>query len=53
MKRGTSKSAKTKKNSNEEVKSKPLEPKYNQEQESDFNFGGIPDRNLKKNLGCG
>ncbi len=36
---------------------KPTEKKQPPEQEavkdSAFDFGGLPDRNLKKNLGCG
>ncbi len=38
---------------------KPAEPKKNEseivipEAEKPFDFGGLPDRNLKKNLGCG
>ena len=27
--------------------------KENEEQEKPFDFGGIPQRDLKKNLGCG
>ncbi|HWA34551.1 MAG TPA: hypothetical protein VG737_10500 [Cyclobacteriaceae bacterium] len=32
------------------VKSKDIPP---QDDEKPFDFGGIPDRDLKKNLGCG
>lgn len=32
-------------------KAKPIPP--NDEDEKPFDFGGIPDRDLKKNLGCG
>jgi hypothetical protein len=28
-------------------------PAQENTQENTFDFGGIPDRNLKKNLGCG
>jgi len=39
------------------AKAKPEEkkqpPKEEAEKNPDFDFGGIPDRNLKKNLGCG
>ena len=39
-------------------KGKPLQPKAAQkqiadEEEKPFDFGGIPSRDLKKNLGCG
>lgn len=28
-------------------------PRENSEEEKPFDFGGLPDRDLKKNLGCG
>ena len=28
-------------------------PKQEAEKDDAFNFGGLPDRDLKKNLGCG
>lgn len=28
-------------------------PDENNKDEEDFNFGGLPERDLKKNLGCG
>ncbi|HEU5293041.1 MAG TPA: hypothetical protein VFU05_20490 [Cyclobacteriaceae bacterium] len=38
-------------------KPKPAEKKIisppAQEKDESFDFGGLPDRNLKKNLGCG
>jgi hypothetical protein len=33
----------------EEEKSRPLAPA----EEKPFDFGGLPDRDLKRNLGCG
>lgn len=32
---------------------KALSKNNTQEEEKPFDFGGIPDRDLKKNLGCG
>jgi len=43
------KKSKIKKSKKEEVK-KPSPP---DEKEEPFNFGGLPQRDLKKNLGCG
>lgn len=34
-------------------KEKKPDPKIDQEEEKTFDFGGLPDRDLKKNLGCG
>jgi len=38
-------------------KGKPKEekpvPKFDREEEKPFDFGGLQDRDLKKNLGCG
>ena len=31
----------------------PVIPDINQDAEEDNNFGGIPERDFKKNLGCG
>jgi hypothetical protein len=31
----------------------PVEPNPESSQEEGFDFGGLPARNLKKNLGCG
>lgn len=45
-----------KKRGSKKEKIKPVEKKQPPEQETEkdtaFNFGGLPDRNLKKNLGC-
>lgn len=35
----------------EQEKKQP--PEKEAEKDSAFDFGGLPDRNLKKNLGCG
>lgn len=37
----------------EKSKEKKSNPKIDQEEEKPFDFGGLPDRDLKKNLGCG
>jgi hypothetical protein len=39
----------------EKLKATPpkIEGVVKQENETAFDFGGLPDRNLKKNLGCG
>jgi hypothetical protein len=37
----------------EKPKPKKLDLKIDQEEEKPFDFGGLPDRDLKKNLGCG
>lgn len=46
-----------KKKPGKKEKVKPTEKKQPPEQEAEkddaFDFGGLPDRNLKKNLGCG
>lgn len=34
------------------VKSPPSNPEDATESEKKFDFGGLPERNLKKNLGC-
>lgn len=36
-----------------ETKEKKQPPEKEAEKDSSFDFGGLPDRNLKKNLGCG
>ncbi len=39
-----------------ESKSEPdnkIQPKPSEEPEKPFDFGGLPQRDLKKNLGCG
>jgi hypothetical protein len=50
-----SKSVKPKKQVNytPKSKSKTKEPMEDTEQENQLRFGGLPDRALKKNLGCG
>jgi hypothetical protein len=40
-----------KKKKPEKAKTQPSEPQ--DEQEKPFDFGGLPQRDLKKNLGCG
>lgn len=45
-----------KKFSKNKVKDKPEKkqpPEKEAEKDDAFDFGGLPDRNLKKNLGCG
>jgi hypothetical protein len=45
-----------KKKAKQKKLAKPIPPKEKegpQEEEKPFDFGGIPDRDLKKNLGCG
>lgn len=46
-----------KKKGSKKEKAKTAEKKQPPEQEAEkddaFNFGGLPNRNLKKNLGCG
>jgi hypothetical protein len=46
---------KKKKSNKTKSKGKPNEPPkiVEQDPEKPFDFGGIPDRDLKKNLGCG
>ncbi len=39
------------KKTKEQVKKQP--PEQEAEKDNHFDFGGLPDRNLKKNLGCG
>lgn len=51
MKRTTKKKAK--KEGKEPNKAEPSEPAQNAGDDKLFDFGGLPDRNLKKNLGCG
>jgi len=55
MAKRVSKLVKQKKHADDTTKSmqKPQEPMSTKEQENQFNFGGLPERNLKKNLGCG
>jgi len=53
MRKRDSKLPKTKKNSALVSKSKPQEPNLDEEQEHKSNFGGLPVRDLKRNLGCG
>jgi hypothetical protein len=44
---------KAKKKAKHESNAKPSEsPKKDEREEKLFDFGGLPDRNLKKNLGC-
>lgn len=43
------KKAKKRPKLDEKKKEVPLPP----EKDESFDFGGLPDRNLKKNLGCG
>jgi hypothetical protein len=52
MKGHEEKKTKTKKG-NKEGKGKKSKPAKGQEQEDRFDFGGLPKRDLKKNLGCG
>lgn len=35
------------------AKPPPVKPKPDEEKEERFDFGGLPQRDLKKNLGCG
>jgi hypothetical protein len=35
------------------VKTIPQEPIWSADEDKPFDFGGLPDRDLKKNLGCG
>jgi len=35
------------------VKEKEVPPSVEKEKEKPFDFGGLPERSLKKNLGCG
>jgi hypothetical protein len=37
----------------ETAKEKKITPPPPSEKDEKFDFGGLPDRNLKKNLGCG
>lgn len=51
---GKKRKSKTKRNKNDSLKpalerNAPVEP----DEEKRFDFGGLPDRDLKKNLGCG
>ena len=43
----------TKKKDDKQVAVKKAENRSEDENPSHMDFGGIPDRNLKKNLGCG
>lgn len=47
MKKSQVKKAKSKNEEKKEVKSNPIPD------EKVFDFGGLPERDLKKNLGCG
>jgi hypothetical protein len=47
------KKAKEKKPPEKIVTAKPKQMPEQGEAEKPFDFGGIPDRDLKKNLGCG
>jgi hypothetical protein len=52
----TKKKARKKQKGIPETKGKPAENKIAEsahEQENPFDFGGLPQRDLKKNLGCG
>ena len=51
MRRPTKKKAK--KAEKEPKKAEPLGPAQTAEEDKPFDFGGLPDRDLKKNLGCG
>jgi hypothetical protein len=51
MNRTTKKKAK--KAEKEPKKAEPLAPTQATEEDKPFDFGGLPDRDLKKNLGCG
>jgi len=53
MRKRNLKSPKAKKTSVEVPKSKPEETNLGEEQENKMNFGGLPMRDLKRNLGCG
>jgi len=44
---------KSQKNLKPKAKEKKQPPVKEAEKDESFDFGGIPDRNLKKNLGCG
>lgn len=46
---------KSKKKNNKKPKSenKPVNKKVEDTKPEEFDFGGIPDRDIKKNLGCG
>jgi hypothetical protein len=45
--------AKKKPPKKKKMKAPKIEPTPAPEKENPFDFGGLPDRNLKKNLGCG
>ena len=42
-----------KKNNSNPVKATDKNPQVEKEEEKQFDFGGMPNRDLKKNLGCG
>jgi hypothetical protein len=44
---------KVKKKNKEQTKTTPTSTKVEPEREVRFDFGGLPIRDLKKNLGCG
>lgn len=37
----------------EKAKTKPPKARQDEEKDGRFDFGGLPNRDLKKNLGCG
>ena len=47
------KKAKAKKKGEKLIPEKPKDVQVQVDEEKPFDFGGIPDRDLKKNLGCG
>jgi hypothetical protein len=44
---------KAKKAEKEPMKAQPPAPAQGTEEDKPFDFGGLPNRDLKKNLGCG
>jgi len=42
-----------KKGKPKKAKTKPAKPQQEEEKDNRFDFGGLPGRDLKKNLGCG
>jgi len=47
------KKQKAEKKGKKSMPGKPKDMPLQADEEKPFNFGGIPDRDLKKNLGCG
>jgi hypothetical protein len=53
MNRTTKKKAKKADKEQKKVEPEPLAPTPATEEDKPFDFGGLPNRDLKKNLGCG